>query len=296
MSGTLNSVNTNVGAMIALEALNSTNTQLNAVQKQISTGYRVADATDDGAAYAVAQGVRADVSALTTANQQLGGVQGLLSTTSSSLNEISTTLSSMRDVLLALGNGDTQGNQRTEYVTQYQQMLTSVKGFIQDANYSGKTLIGNLTGSNGTFGSVSVVRNEVGSTYSIQTFGGAAFYNAITFSSLMVSPASAASIASVAGSIAGKITASGTFITQFNAISKELNTYGAATNYVNNQITYNNDKITALNAGVGALVDADMAQESAMLQSLQIRQQLGTQALTLADQAPQTLLSLVKNA
>jgi flagellin len=96
--------------------------------------------------------------------------------------------------------------------------------------------------------------------------------------------------------IAAKITANGSFITQFNSVSKAMNTYGAATNYVNNQITYNNDKITALNSGVGALVDADMAQESAMLQSLQIRQQLGTQALTLADQGPQTLLSLVKNA
>ncbi len=44
MSGTLNSINTNVGAMVALESLNQTNTQLNAAQKQISTGYRVADA------------------------------------------------------------------------------------------------------------------------------------------------------------------------------------------------------------------------------------------------------------
>ena len=64
----------------------------------------------------------------------------------------------------------------------------------------------------------------------------------------------------------------------------------------NSQITYNNDKIDALNSGLGALVDADMAKEFAMLQSLQIKQQLGTQALSLADQAPQTLLSLVRNA
>ena len=75
-----------------------------------------------------------------------------------------------------------------------------------------------------------------------------------------------------------------------------MNTYGAATNYVTNQITYNNDKINALNSGLGALVDADMAKKYAMLQSLQIKQQLGTQALSLADQAPQTLLSLVRNA
>ncbi len=71
------SINTNIGAMIALQSLNSTATQLAAVQKQVSTGYRVADATDDGAAYAVAQRVRSDVGALTSANQQLGNVQGL---------------------------------------------------------------------------------------------------------------------------------------------------------------------------------------------------------------------------
>jgi flagellin len=65
-------------------------------------------------------------------------------------------------------------------------------------------------------------------------------------------------------------------------------------NYVNTQITFNNDKIDALNSGLGALVDADLAKESAQLTALQIRQQLGTQALSLANQAPQTLLSLFK--
>src|SRR5271163_4079906 len=105
MSGTLNSVNTNIGAMVALDALNSTNSKLNSVQKQISTGYRVADAVDDGAAYAVAQSVRSSVGALTTANQQLGSAQGLLSTSSSALNDISNLLSSLRDVLVSLSNG-----------------------------------------------------------------------------------------------------------------------------------------------------------------------------------------------
>jgi flagellin len=77
----LNSVNTNVGAMIALQSLNRTNSDLAATQKRVSTGFRVADSTDDGAAYAVAQSVRSTIGALTTANQQLGNVQGLLSTT-----------------------------------------------------------------------------------------------------------------------------------------------------------------------------------------------------------------------
>ncbi len=63
---------------------------------------------------------------------------------------------------------------------------------------------------------------------------------------------------------------------------------------MSNQISYNNDKIDSLQSGLGSLVDADLAQESALLQSLQIQQQLGTQALSLADQTPQTLLSLFK--
>ena len=65
----LNSVNTNVGAMIALQSLNRTNSGLAAAEKQVSTGFRVADSTDDGAAYAVAQSVRSTIGALTTPTQ-----------------------------------------------------------------------------------------------------------------------------------------------------------------------------------------------------------------------------------
>ena len=79
-----------------------------------------------------------------------------------------------------------------------------------------------------------------------------------------------------------------------NSVNGELNTIGSATNYVNNQVKFNSDKIDSLNTGLGSLVDADLAKELAQLQALQIRQQLGTQALSLANQAPQTLLSLFK--
>lgn len=281
----LNSVNTNMGAMIALQSLNSTNAALQATQKHVSTGFRVADATDDGAAYAVAQGVRSTVGALTSANQQLGNVQGLLSTTKSGLNNISNTMSSMRNVLVKLSDSSTTGTDRTNYTQQYQSMLANVKSFVQDASYNGKTLIGDLTGSNGTFARVAVARNESGSTYGIATFGGSAMYGSIAFTSTQMSGAS---------TIAALITASGTFLNQFNSIGKELNAIGSSINYVSNQVSYNNDKVDALNSGIGSLVDADLAKESAQLTALNIRQQLGTQALSLSNQAPQTLLSLFK--
>jgi flagellin len=281
----LDSVNTNVGAMIALESLTKTNSQLAAVQKQVSTGYRVADATDDGAAYAIAQNVRSTVGALTSANQQLGGVQGLLSTTQSGLNNVSTTMASMRDVLVKLSDSNVTGTQRTEYEQQYKSMLANVKTFVQDADYNGKTLIGDLTGSSGTFSRVAVARNESGASYGITTFSGSGLYGSIGFTSTQLNGAS---------TVAALITATGTFLNQQNAVGSALNTVGAETNYVSNQISYNSDKVNSLNSGLGSLVDANLAQESAQLQSLQIRQQLGTQALSLANQAPQTLLSLFK--
>ena len=281
----LNSVNTNMGAMIALQSLNQTNMAMAKAQKQISTGYRVADATDDGAAYAVAQSVRSTVGALTSANQQLGSVQGLLSTSQSGLNNVSKTMSSMRDVLVKLSDGNIQGNDRTNYEQQYNSLLDNVKTFIQDATYNGKTLIGNISGSNGTFARVAVSRNESGSSYGIATFGGSALFGSISFTSTQMGSSA---------SMAALITASGTFINQMNSVGRAMNTIGSAVNYVNNQVTYNNDKIDALNSGLGSLVDADLAKESAQLQALQIKQQLGTQALSLANQAPQTLLSLFK--
>ena len=281
----LNSVNTNLSAQVALQSLQATNSQLQAVQKKVSTGYRVADAVDDGAAYAVAQSIRSSVGALASSNQQLGSVQGLLSTTKSGLNNISNTLSSARDILVKLSDSATTGTDRANYTQQFQSLLANVKGYIQDANYNGKTLIGDLSGSNGTFARVAVARNESGSTYGISTFSGSALYGSIAFTSTQLSSAA---------TVAALITATGTFLNQFASVSKALNTIGSEVNYVNNQVSYNSDKIDALNGGVGALVDADLAKESAQLQSLQIRQQLGTQALSLANQAPASLLNLFK--
>ena len=90
------------------------------------------------------------------------------------------------------------------------------------------------------------------------------------------------------------LTTGGTFLKQLSSLGTKLNYYGAAQNYVTNQISFNSNKIDALNVGLGSLVDADLAKESAQLQALQIRQQLGEQALSIANQAPQALLTLFK--
>jgi flagellin len=285
----LNSINTNNNAMIALQSLNATSSELASTEKQISTGYRVADATDDGAAYAVAQRVRSDVGALTSVNQQLGNVKGLLSTTVSSLNNVSNALISARAILIKLSGSNVQGDTRNQYVSKYQSLISNVKAFIQDSTYAGKSLVGNLSQTGGaipsTYGAVAVARNETGASYSIGAFSGSALYTAVHLSSTTLQAAT---------SVTATITATGAFTKEFSTLSSKLNTYGSNTSYINNQTTYNSDKIDALNSGLGSLIDADLTKESAKLQALQVRQQLATQALSIANQAPQSLLSLFK--
>lgn len=282
MSGVLNSVNTNYGAMVALQSLNSTSMALNNVQNQVSTGYRVSSAVDDGAAFAVAQSMRANVAGLTAANQQLGNVQGLLGVTTSALTSVSNLMQNMQSVLVDLSNSAVTGNQRTQYQAQYTSMVKNVQVYLQNASYNGTTLVGNIAGSTGNFTAVTTIINGSGGQYSIATSSGSSFYHSISFTTAQLGASTAAAA----------LTATGTFTKMLSQIGTDLNTYGNATNYVTNQQTYNSNVITALNSGLGALVDANMAQESAQLQSLQIKQQLGTSALSIADQAPSMLLKL----
>lgn len=287
----LNSVNTNMGAMVALQSLEITQQQLAVTQKQISTGYRVADSTDDGAAYAIAQTVRSNVGALTSANQQLGSAHGLLATTQTALNNISNMMGSMRDVLVKLSDASVTGNEQTNYENQYKSMLANLKSFIVDSTYNGKTLIGDIAATGGNtagYGTVSIATNESGGTYALAAHSYSAIYTSLA------SITTAFSATGTAAAMVTDITTSGMFISKQNTVGNDLNTVGSSINYVNNQTTYNSDKIDSLNSGLGSLVDADLAKESAQLTALQIRQQLGTQALSLANQAPQSLLSLFK--
>ena len=273
----LNSVNTNIGAQVALQSLNRTNEALNVTQKRISTGLRVNDAKDDGAAFAVAQAVRADVAGLGAANEQLGGVKGILDTALSGLNKVSETMVKVRETLVRLADDTLNTEQRAQYQTQYDALRTQITNFIADATYNGRTLL--ATAAPG--GNITTTRNESGTTYTINAVDGAG--------TLIVAaaPTTAAAAQTALGS-------GGNFDTVQTAISDALNQFGSDSRYIDAQISYNKDKSDALEAGLGALIDADLAKESARLQSLQIRQQLGTQSLSIANQAPQTLLSLFR--
>lgn len=275
----MNSVITNTGALVALQSLNKTNDELGVTQKRISTGLRVADAKDDGAAFAVSQKVKADMSGLTSANEQLGGVKGILDTTHAALNNISATMKDIRAVLVKMGDETLGTAEFAQYSAQYTQLRSQVTNFVSDAFYNGRTLL-DTTAANGG-GDINTVRNESGGTTTVTSVDGAGTLIVAT------APTTAANARTA-------IQAGGDFETVQTAINDALNKFGNDSRSVDAQVTYNKQKIDALESGLGALVDADLAKEAARLQSLQIRQQLGTTALSTANQAPQALLSLFR--
>ena len=274
-----NSVNTNRTAMLALQSLNQTNTELAGVQKRVSTGYRVADARDDGGAYAVAQAVRSDVAGVIAVNEQLGGVKGILQTTFATLSQVSDTMRQARAALTRLADGAISSDQRKQYEEQYKQLSTQITQFINDGRYNGRTLLSTDTSAAVGGGDLLGIRNEDGGTFMISATNGTA---------LQLGTAIPTDYASAATFLTS------TFSSIENTIATALNKFGANMQYIENQMAYNSKKVDALNDGLGALVDADLAKESANLQALQTRQQLGVQTLSLANQGPQILLSLFR--
>jgi len=275
----MNSINTNSQSLIALQNLNSTNAQMSAVQKRVSTGYRVSDARDDGGAFAVAQAVRSDVAGVIAVGEQLGGLKGLLETTFAALSVVSDTMKQIRANLTRLADGAITTEQRDTYETQYELLTKQVKDFITDATYNGRTLLNTNPAASG--GNITSIRNEGGGTFTIEAIDG----SVLGMTTIAPTTATAAQVFIAVG---------GDFDVADKLISSALNKFGASMSFVDSQITYNSKKVDAMTAGLGALVDADLAKESSSLEALKVRQQLGVQTLGLANQGPQVLLGLFR--
>jgi flagellin len=275
----MNSINTNTQSLIALQNLNTTNSQISVTQKRVSTGYRVADAKDDGGAFAVAQSVRSDVAGVIAVGEQLGGVKGILQTTFAALSVVSDTMKQVRATLTRLADGAISADQRATYVQQYELLAKQVESFVDDAFYNGRTLLSTDPLANG--GDITAIRNESGGTFTIKAVNGA------TLKLPLAAPTTAALAT-------GWIVSGGDFDDVDKAISTALNGFGSSMAFVDNQIKYNSQKVDAMEGGLGALVDADLAKESSSLEALKVRQQLGVQTLGLANQGPQILLGLFR--
>jgi flagellin len=300
---TFNSINTNRQAVFALQSLNQNTRELDGVQKRISTGYRVADSRDDTGAFAVAQSVRSDIAGVTAVNEQLGGSRGILSTTVTALEQISNTMQQLRTTMTRLADGTISAEVRSNYQSQFESLNRQIQGFVTDATYNGRTLLStsvaitvNSTlgfGGNIVGGQVTGIRNETGGQFTIAAFDGAALTITNDLSATATVPV--LTDAQAKAYFGGAITATGTNLDSISArINKALASFGSSQQFVDNQINYNTKKLDALNDGLGALVDADLAKESSRMTALQTKQQLSLQTLSMANQTPQSLLSLFR--
>ena len=171
----INSINTNAQSLIALQSLNRTNDELSLIQKRVSTGYRVADARDDGGAFAVAQSVKSDMAGVVAVVEQLGGVKGILETTFAALSVVSDTMKQLRATLTRLSDGAISSDQRTAYQQQYTLLAKQVASFVDDAGYNGRTLLSTVVGGTPAGGDITAIRNETGGLFTIEAVDGGLF-------------------------------------------------------------------------------------------------------------------------
>lgn len=271
-----NSVNTNLGALVALQNLNATNSELATTQTRINTGKKVANAKDNGAIWAIAQGQRADIGAL-------GAVKTSLDRGSSAVDVSLAAGESISDLLLQLKEKALAATDRS--------LSTASRGALNEDFKAIRDQI-NTVAANADFNGINLL--ETGAT------GFQALANAEGTATLTVTPEvlslGSTNVTVTTTTTIGTSTLASAALGLVNAsidlVSGALARLGTKAKALDTHRTFVGKLTDALESGVGNLVDADLAKESAKLQSLQTKQQLGVQALGIANQSPQILLSL----
>ncbi|MDR3519163.1 MAG: flagellin [Azospirillaceae bacterium] len=268
------SIHTNATAMTALSNLDNTQTKMATVQNEIGTGYKVASATDNGAVFAIAQGLRSDIAGIAAVNQELSNAQGMTSVADAAATNISNSMAQIQSTITSLADANTTGTARTDLLTHLSQLTATVSNFIANATYNGTNLLSSSSSN------VAVISNYGGAQYTIA---------AQDLVSQVLSNLTAITSSTDAQ---GLLTAG--FKTAMSSLGTALNSLAGDENRIKTQISFNSQLSDAITSGLGSMVDADMSKAAAQLQSLQVRQQLATQALSIANQSPQSILSLFR--
>ena len=311
----MSSLLTNTSAMTALQNLSSTQKDLTKTQSQISSGLSVANASDNAAYWSISTSMKSDVSALGAVTNALNLGASVLNTATSAINSVETILKQMKADIVTAQTSGTNATQVQSDITAQQQSLISIMG---SASFNGVNL---LDGSTSTTKIVdSFARSGTGTTttgtLTVNTsgiaLGGSGSASGLLGASVSGVGATSSGAASASGATTGMFSAtsllgfslsSSTTATDLTSLSTAIDTAitnvtaGAATlgqysTTVSNQITFTSSLSDALTSGVGSLVDADMNVASTRLQALQTQQQLGIQALSMANQNSQLILKL----
>ena len=275
----LNSVNTNKGAMIALQNLNATNKDLGTVQNRINTGQKIATAKDNGAIWAIAQNQRAESASLNSVISSLQRGQSVADVAMSAGTAISDILVQMKEKVLAATEAG---------------LSTASKQALSDEYTSLRDQIDTIA-NNATFDGVNLISRPSVNSSSIKAIANADATATIDIDHVDLSKSNA-KIAATLTSLTGAVGSADVKDVEdaIQDVSSALSKLGTGAKALDTHMTNVMKLQDTLDAGVGNLVDADLAKESARLQALQTKQQLGVQALSIANQSSSTLLGLFR--
>ena len=282
---TTNSINTNYGALIALQNLNATNAQLDTTQQRINTGLKISSAKDNGAIYAIAQNSRADISSLDSVKDSLQRAQSTVDVANSAGSTISDLLNQMKTKALAAADSSLNTTSRAALASDFNALRDQIIKTVSAASFNGSNLLNSSVTSVQALASADgKIRLTVAAQdFNLKTGANNAIFGfsaGITFASTSQGQASAL------------VSTLSTTITSVNAAIAKL---GTSSNALSTHLTFVGKLQDSLTAGVGNLVDADVAKESANLTALQTKQQLGFQALSIANSSSSNLLSLFRS-
>jgi len=273
------SVNTNVGAQIALQNLNATNAQLAVTQNRINTGKSVATAKDNGAIWAIAQGQRAEIGALGAVKQSLDRGVAAVDVALAAGETVSDLLLQMKEKALAATDASLKTAARAALNEDFVALRDQIASVTANAEFNGVNLL-----KTGATGFEALANAEGTSTLTV-----GAEIMALGSANVTITTSQAIDTLSDAAAALTDVTDS------IDLVSGALARLGTKSKALSTHITFVGKLTDALEAGVGNLVDADLAKESAKLQALQTKQQLGVQALGIANQTPQLVLSLFRS-
>lgn len=272
------SVNTNTGAMVALQNLNSTSMALQQTQNRINTGLKVASAKDDGSTWAIAQSQRATVASLDAVKNSLSRASSTVDVAMSAGQSVSDLLTQMKQKALAASDSSLDATSLAALNTDFQSLRDQIAQVVSNADFNGSNLL------DGSLAQVTPLANADGtSVITVQAQN-------LTLGGTIITINATDTIGTTALATA-MITTVDTCINNVNASLAQL---GTKANALTTHATFVSKLSDTLQTGIGNLVDADLAKESATLQALQTKQQLGVQALSIANQAPQAIMSLFR--
>ena len=273
------SVHTNTSALIALQNLNRTNERLEAVQGRVNTGLKVQGAKDNASVWAIAQGQRADMGALGAVQMSLDRATSVADVALSAGETISDLLNQLKEKVVAANDESLKTQSRELLNDDFQALLRSISQAVQNSEFDGANLLdGSLTNGVRFLANAEADSFVTLSTRDLSLGGGIID---LTLSSNLLNMSDAA-----------------TALADLNSSISQVNSALGALGSQAKQIEAHNGLVSRLmdtvESGIGNLVDADLAKESARLTALQVQQQLGVQALSIANQAPQVILSLFR--